>query len=89
MVQFPQLVLNVYVQIPGLLLFSGRFLGQEPGTGPVQPGCGGCVVLSILPKLCASSSGTKRAGGREGRKKELVRQERKLMAVFKKNDGGE
>lgn len=28
-------------------------------------------------------------GEREGREKELVRQERKLMAVFKKNDGGE
>lgn len=28
-------------------------------------------------------------GAREGREKELVRQERKLMAVFKKNDGGE
>lgn len=28
-------------------------------------------------------------GGEKAEKKELVRQERKLMAVFKKNDGGE
>lgn len=35
--------------------------------------------------------GERRKEGRErkGEKKELVRQERKLMAVFKKNDGGE
>lgn len=82
-------VLHVYVPVPGLFLFSAWSLGREPGTGPVQPGCRGCVVWSISPELCASSSATKRARGREGREKELVRQERKLMAVFKKNDGGE
>lgn len=84
-----QPVLHACVQIPGLFLFSGRSLEKKPGTGPVQPGCRGCVVWSISPTLCASSSATKRARGREGREKELVRQERKLMAVFKKNDGGE
>lgn len=77
------------MQIPGQLIFSGKLDGQHPGTLPGQPRSGSCVVLSILPKPCASSSATKRAGGRECRKKELVRQERKLMAVFKKNDGGE
>lgn len=81
--------LHVYVQIPGLFLFSGWSLEKEPGNGPVQPGYRGCVVRSFSPKLCASSSATKRARGRECREKELVRQERKLMAVFKKNDGGE
>lgn len=85
----PRLFLHVRARIPGLFWFSGRSGEKEPGTGPVQPGCRGCVVWSIPPMLCASSSATKRARGREGRKKELVRQERKLMAVFKKNDGGE
>lgn len=37
-------VLHVCVQIPGLYLFSGRSLEEESGTGPVQPGCRGCVV---------------------------------------------
>lgn len=36
--------LHVYVQIPGLFLFSGWFLEKEPGNGPVQPGCTGYVV---------------------------------------------
>lgn len=85
----PRLFLHVCARIPGLFWFSGRSGEKEPGSGSVQPGCRGCDVWSIPPMLCASSSATKRARGREGRKKELVRQERKLMAVFKKNDGGE
>lgn len=57
------------MQIPGQLLFSGKFFGQQSGTLPGQPRSGGCVVLSILPKPCASSSATKRAGGERRQKK--------------------
>lgn len=73
--------------LPAQLIFSEHSHERLPGTSPAQPGYRGRAVWSTPPMLCASCFAAQRAKGRKKGEKSQE-QERKLMAVFKKNDGG-
>lgn len=73
--------------LPAQLIFSEYSPESLSGSWPASSGWRGPPVWSAPATACASFSAADRAKGkREGRKHKLE-EERKLMAVFKKNDG--
>lgn len=72
--------------LPAQLIFSEHSHERLPGTSPAQLGYRGLAVWSAPPMPYASCFAAERAKRGKGRNKSEW--ERKLMAVFKKNDGG-
>lgn len=74
--------------LPAQLIFSEYSLESLSGTWPASSGCRRPPTRSASATTCVSSFAADRTTGeREGAKHKSER-ERKLMAVFKKNDGG-
>lgn len=74
--------------LPAQLRFSECSPEIRPGTGPAASGCAGPPVGGTSATPCVSVAAADRAEGKGEGEEHKSEQERKLMAVFKKNDGG-
>lgn len=74
--------------LPARLRFSECSPEIPPGTGPAAAGWTGPPAGGTSATSCVSASAADRAEGKGAGEEHQSEPERKLMAVFKKNDGG-